>query len=99
MSAQSATDAYRLTNMATWRKLIASLAAIFGAALFLSSWGIACALLLTHYGGLLIILSVAQFLFRKTTMRRRVRKLLSLLSIGLAVMDVGTWLLVPVSSW
>src|SRR5215471_21784179 len=130
MSAQSATDAYRLTNMATWRKLIASLAAIFGAALFLSSWGIAralvgwlfthdasmyewatqladvawghpmvfCALLLTHYGGLLIILSVAQFLFRKTTMRRRVRKLLSLLSIGLAVMDVGTWLLVPVNS-
>jgi hypothetical protein len=65
------------------------------------AWGhpmVFSTLLLTHYAGLAIILFISQFLFRKTTMRRRVRKALSLISIGLAVLDVGTWLLVPVNS-
>jgi NADH dehydrogenase len=130
MSLRSAPDAYRLTNMATWRKLIATLAIFFGVALCLSSWGIAkllvgwlfaqdatmyewatqladvawghpmvfATLLLTHYAGLAIIFAVAQFLFRRTTMRRRVRKAISLLAIGFAILDVATWFLVPVNS-
>src|SRR5215469_2243070 len=130
MSRRSAPDAYRLTNMGIWRKLIASSAIAFGAALFLGSWGIAkqmvgwlfahdatmyewatqladvawghpmvfSTLLLTHYLGLAIIFAVSQFLFRRTTMRRRVRKALSLLAIAFALVDIMTWLLVPVNS-
>ena len=41
MSRRAAPDAYRLTNMRIWGKLIASLAIAFGVALFLGSWGIA----------------------------------------------------------
>src|SRR5262249_3102536 len=37
-------------------------------------------------------------LCRRTTMRRRVRQMLGLLAIALAVVDVMTWLLVPVNS-
>ena len=130
MSPRAAPDAYRLTNMRIWGKLIASLAIAFGVALFLGSWGIAkmmvgwlfahdatmyewatqladvawghpmvfSSLLLAHYSGLAIIFAVSQFLFRRTTMRRRVRKMLGLLAIALAVVDVMTWLLVPVNS-
>src|SRR5712692_1935253 len=130
MSLRPAPDAYRLTNMGTGRKLIASLAIACGATLFLSSWGIArllvgwlfahdatmyewasqladvawghpmvfSALLLAHYAGLAIILAVSQLLFRRTTMRRRVRKGLSLVAIGFALLDVATWLFVPISS-
>ena len=130
MSSRLPADAYRLINMATWRKLLATFAIASGVLLFLSSWGIAwlfvgwlfahdasmyqwatqladvawahpmvfSGLLLAHYVGLAVILFVSQLLFRKTTMRRRVRKVLGLFSIGLAVLDVGTWLLVPVSS-
>jgi NADH:ubiquinone reductase (H+-translocating) len=129
MSPHSASDAYRLTNMAVSRKLVATLAAACGAALFLSSWGVAkllvkmlvahdaamhdwpaqladvawghpmafSTLLLAHYAGLAIILVVSQFLFRRTTMRRRVRKLLGLIAILCALLDVGIWFLVPVN--
>lgn len=130
MTSQIPTDAYRLTNLATWRKWVATLAIVAGVFLFLSSWVIAwlfvgwlfahdasmyqwatqladvawghpmvfSALVLAHLVGLLIILSVSRLLFRKTTMRWRVRKLVSMVSIGLAVLDAATWLLVPISS-
>ena len=129
MPPRTATDAYRLTNLSTWRKLFATFVIVAGVLLFLSSWAIAglyvgwlfahdasmyewatqlayvawrhpmvfIALLLCHYAGLAIILTVSQLLFRKTTMRRRARKALSLLSIALAVLDVATWLLVAMS--
>src|SRR5215831_11361570 len=130
MSHRSASDAYRLTNMPIWGKLIASSAIALGVTLFLGSWGVAklmvgwlfahdttmyewatqladvawdhpmvfSTLLLTHYLGLAIIFIVSQFLFRKTTMRRQVRKVLSLLAIAFAIIDVITWLLTPVNS-
>src|SRR5258707_2793525 len=129
MPPPSASEAYRLTNMALSRKLVATLAAACGAVLFLSSWGVAkllvkmlvaldlamhdwaaqlanvawghpmafSTLLLAHYAGLAIILLVSQFLFRRTTMRRRVRKFLGLIAILCALLDVGIWFLVPVN--
>src|SRR5258707_442280 len=127
MSTHSSSDAYRLTNMALSRKLVATLAAACGAVLFLSSWGVAkllvkmlvahdsamrdwaaqlanvawghpmafSTLLLAHYAGLAIILLVSQFLFRRTTMRRRVRKFLGLIAILCALLHVRIWFLLP----
>jgi|GEM_PF-45486 len=129
MSARPPVDAYRLTNMARWRKLVASAAILGGAILFLTTWGVAklmvswlfahaatsydwaaqladvawghpmmfSTLLLSHFAGLAIVLAVSQFIFRKTTMRRRVRKVLLLAAIAFAVLDVVVWLLVPVN--
>src|SRR5229473_6137026 len=130
MSARPTPDAYRLTNMAWWRKLIATAAILSGGILFLTGWGVAkllvgwlfqhdtapydwavkladvawghpmvfCALLLSHFTGLAIILAVSQFLFRKTTMRRRVRKAITLSAVALSGLDVAVWLLVPFNS-
>ena len=129
MRARPFPDAYRLTNMALWRKLVASAAIVSGAILFLTTWGAAkllvswlfeheagpydwaakladvawghpamfSALLLSHFAGLAIVLGVSQFIFRKTTMRRRVRKALLLAAIGFAALDVAVWLLVPIN--
>jgi len=114
-------DAYRLTNMAMWRKLVVSFAIALGATLFLSSWGVArvfvswlmphdsaaydwaaqladiawghpmvySSLLLAHYAGLAMVVAVSQFLFRRTTMRRRVRKVLALIAIAFALLDAA----------
>lgn len=130
MVARPYPDAYRLTNMALWRKLVASAAIFSGAILFLTTWGVAkllvswlfeheagaydwasqladvawghpmmfSALLLSHFAGLAIVLAVSQFIFRKTTMRRRVRKALLLTAIAFAALDLAVWLLVPINS-
>ena len=41
MTSRISVDAYRLTNFATWRKWVATLAIVAGVLLFLSSWVIA----------------------------------------------------------
>jgi len=130
MSARPTPDAYRLTNMVWWRKLIATAAIFSGGLLFLTGWGVAkllvgwlfqhdtarydwamkladvawghpmvfCTLLLSHFTGLAIVFAVSQFLFRKTTMRRRVRKAITLSAVALGGLDVAVWLLVPFNS-
>src|SRR5260370_1887822 len=65
------------------------------------AWGhpmVFCALLLSHITGLAIGLAVSQFLFRKTTMGRRVRKAITLSAVALSGLDVAVWLLVPFNS-
>src|SRR5260370_41682194 len=41
MAARPTPDAYRLTNMVWWRKLIATAAILSGGILFLTGWGVA----------------------------------------------------------